>query len=54
MASPREGAGHTIPPRDLAHAEPDWFETGTDEDFNDPDAEFIDPLPTARHRSVPS
>ena len=53
QADPREGAGYRIPPRDPAHAEPDWFETGKDEELNDPDAPFIDPLPTARHRSIP-
>lgn len=53
IADPKEGAGYYIPPRDPAHADPDWFQTGTDEDFNDPDAEFIDPLPTERHRRVP-
>lgn len=55
QASPDEGAGYApIPPRDPAHANPQWFELGTDETFNDPDTPFFDPLPTARHRSIPS
>ena len=53
QAEPDEGAGYIIPLRDPAHAEPDWFETGTDETLNDPDAAFVDPLPTPRHRSIP-
>ena len=48
-----EGAGYVIPLRDPAHADPQWFETDTEEEFNDPDAPFYDPLPTSRLRSVP-
>jgi len=44
---------YAIPPRDPAHADPQWFEKGTDEDLNDPDTPFVDPLPTERHRTVP-
>jgi hypothetical protein len=54
IAPLNEGAGYYIPPRDPAHAEPDWFETGTDEDLNDPDTEPVDLLPTPRHRAIPS
>jgi hypothetical protein len=48
-----EGAGYYIPPRDPAHAEPDWFQTGKDELINDPDTEPVEILPTERHRRVP-
>jgi hypothetical protein len=48
-----EGAGYNIPPRDPAHENPQWFELGTDETFNDPDTEPVDILPTPRHRSIP-
>lgn len=47
-----EGAGYIFPPRDPAHANPQWFELDTEEEFNDPDVPFYDPLPTARHRNV--
>jgi hypothetical protein len=54
VQAPRdEGAGYRIPRRDPAHAHPQWFELGTDEDYNDPDDAFVDPLPTERHRRVP-
>ena len=53
QADPREGVGYHIPEKDFAHADPDWFQTGKDEDINDPDGPFIDPLPTERHRRVP-
>jgi hypothetical protein len=54
QASPKEGAGYKpIPRRDIAHADPDWFETGKDEDINDPDDLFLDPLPAERHRRIP-
>jgi hypothetical protein len=48
-----EGAGYTIPPRDPAHADPEWFQKGTDEDLNDPDLPVVELLPTERHRRVP-
>lgn len=48
-----EGAGYRIPPRDPAHENPEWFQLGTDEDLNDPDGPFVDPLPTERHRQIP-
>jgi len=54
IAPSDEGAGYVIPPRDPAHEHIQWFELGTDEDLNDPDTPFVDPLPTPRHRSVPS
>lgn len=55
MAPANEGAGYgALPPRNPAHEPIDWFETDYDDDFHDPDAPFIDPLPTPRHREVPS
>lgn len=49
-----EGAGYPpLPPRNPAHAPIDWFQTDYDDQFEDPDAPFIDPLPTERHRRVP-
>jgi hypothetical protein len=48
-----EVVGGLVPVRDPAHADPEWFELGLDEDLNDPDAPFVDPLPTERHRRVP-
>jgi hypothetical protein len=51
-----EGAGYVIPKtRNPAHEPIDWFETDYDDQFEDPDApDPPDPLPTERHRSVPS
>lgn len=51
-----EGAGYVIPKqRDPAHEPIDWFETDYDDQFVDPDApDPPDPLPTERHRRVPS
>lgn len=45
--------GPVVPARDPAHEDPQWFELGSDEDLNDPDMPFVDPLPTERHRTVP-
>ena len=39
--------------RDPAHADSDWFQLDLDDEFDDPDMEFVDPLPTERHRIVP-
>lgn len=50
-----EKAGYTMPgPRDPAHEPVNWFQTDYDDQFTDPDTEPYDPLPTARHREVPS
>ena len=57
MAPLGEGAGYAVPkPEDRhpGHEPINWFETDYDDAFDDPDTEFIDPLPTARHRKVPS
>ena len=55
MALREEGVGYTMPgPRDPAHEPTNWFETDYDDDFVDPDAEPYDPLPTRRHREIPS
>lgn len=48
-----EGIGAVIPPRNPAHADPDWFQRDLDDEIEDPDTEFVDPLPTERHRKVP-
>jgi len=49
-----EGVGlPPAPPRDPAHANPQWFELDSDEEIDDPDAPAIDPLPTERHRRIP-
>ncbi len=42
-----------LPPRNPAHEPIDWFETDYDDQFEDPDAPYIDRLPTERHRRVP-
>lgn len=50
-----EGVGFVLPPpRDPAHEPFNWFETDYDDQFEDPDEPFIDPLPTLRHREVPN
>ena len=57
MALRTEGVGYAMPKsgdRDPAHEPINWFQTDYDDAFDDPDTEFIDPLPTARHRKVPS
>lgn len=48
-----EGVGYRIPGRDPAHADPQWFECDLDDEWEDPDVEPDDPLPTLRHREVP-
>ena len=54
VSAPRsEGAGYKIPPRNPAHADPQWYECDLDDEFEDPDVEPDDPLPTERHRTVP-
>ncbi|MCH9836338.1 hypothetical protein K0U83_11785 [bacterium] len=45
--------GYVIPVRNPAHADPEWFQTDLDDAIEDPDAPFIDPLPTDRHKRVP-
>lgn len=42
-----------VPARDPAHEDPQWFECDLDDEFDDPDTLFVDPLPTERHRTVP-
>lgn len=56
MAWRTEGAGYgRLPARNPAHAPINWFETDYDDQFEDPDApDPPDPLPTARHRAVPT
>lgn len=39
--------------RNPAHTDPDWFQRDLDDEVEDPDTPFIDPLPTERHRLVP-
>jgi hypothetical protein len=54
VSAPRsEGIGLRIPPRNPAHAHPQWYELDLDDQFEDPDVEPNDPLPTERHRTVP-
>jgi hypothetical protein len=54
MALRSEGVGLKLPgPRDPGHEPIDWYETDFDDQFDDPDTEPIDPLPTERHRSAP-
>lgn len=48
-----EGAGYVIPKRNPAHEDPQWFECDLDDQWEDPDVEPDDPLPTERHRIVP-
>ena len=47
-----EGIGLRIPERDPDHADPEWFQRDLD-DLESEDDEGLDPLPTARHRTVP-
>ena len=42
-----------VPVRDPAHEDPQWFECDLDDEFEDPDQPFVDPLPTDRHKTVP-
>jgi hypothetical protein len=54
VSAPRsEGIGLRVPARNPAHADPQWFECDLDDQFEDPDVEPDDPLPTERHRTVP-
>lgn len=54
MAPLDEGVGYAMPgPRDPAHEPINWFQTDYDDQFDDPDTEPFDPLPTLRHREVP-
>lgn len=54
MALRTEGVGlQKIPARNPAHADPNWFQCDLDDEFEDPDVEPVDPLPTERHRTVP-
>jgi hypothetical protein len=48
-----EGVGLRVPPRNPAHADPEWFQRDLDDQIEDPDAPAPDPLPTERHRKVP-
>lgn len=49
-----EGIGlPPMPPRNPAHEHPQWFELDLDDEFEDPDTEPYEPLPTERHRTVP-
>ena len=46
--------GGLVPARNPAHEDPEWFECDLDDEIeDDPDAPFVDPLPTERHRRVP-
>jgi hypothetical protein len=45
--------GIKFTPRNPAHADPNWFQTDWDDQWEDPDVEPVDPLPTQRHRTVP-
>lgn len=52
----REGAGVHFPPRgsrNIAHADPGWYEQDLDQPFDDPDDEQVDPMPTERYFRVP-
>jgi hypothetical protein len=48
-----EGVGYTFPSRNPAHSDPEWFQCDLDDQWEDPDTEPADPLPTERHRTVP-
>jgi hypothetical protein len=56
VSAPRdEGVGLKLPgPRHPAKENPEWFPLDHDDDYEDPDAPAYDPLPTERHRTVPS
>lgn len=43
-----------FPLRDPAHADPDWYQRDLDDEIEDPDGPWLDPLPTPRHREVPA
>lgn len=49
-----EGVGITLPERNPAHADPNWYQLDLDDQIEDPDEPEFDPLPTERHRIVPS
>ena len=54
IASRTEGVGMKFDfDRNPAHEDPQWFELDLDDEFEDPDTEPFDPLPTPRHRQVP-
>jgi hypothetical protein len=46
------GVGLEIPERDPDHSDIEWFQRDLD-DLESDDPDFIDPLPTERHRRVP-
>jgi hypothetical protein len=54
MARRGEGVGIKFPERNPAHADPDWYQRDLDDPIEDPDEPWFDPLPTARHRAVPT
>jgi hypothetical protein len=45
--------GIYVPPRDPAHADPEWYQRDLDDQILDPDTEPVEILPTERHRRVP-
>jgi hypothetical protein len=53
MAPYGEGVGLVLPGRNPAHADPEWYQLDLDDPIEDPDAPFVDPLPTERHRTIP-
>ncbi len=54
IIAPRsEGVGIKFPARDPKHEDPNWYQRDLDEPESD-DPDMIDPLPTERHRTVPS
>ena len=54
MALRTEGVGlPPAPQRHPGHEHIQWFELDLDDEFDDPDTEPYDPLPTERHRTVP-
>jgi hypothetical protein len=48
-----EGIGLKLPERKPEQENPQWYELDLDDEFDDPDTEPHDPLPTERHRTVP-
>jgi hypothetical protein len=49
-----EVAGYgPMPARNPAHADPEWFQCDLDDEIEDPDEPWLDPLPTLRHRQIP-
>ena len=55
QASKREGVGLKFPERDPDHEDPEWFQRDLDgDDYKGLDEPDIDPLPTLRHRTIPS